>query len=99
MIVQSDAFNNARISTVTVVALTSNIRLVDAPGNVLVPSRSSGLSRDSVANVAQVLTIDRSLLIERVGRLTRTLEREIDEGLRLALGSLSRATYGRASAT
>jgi mRNA interferase MazF len=85
MIVQSDAFNNARISTVTVVALTSNIRLLDAPGNVLVPSRSSGLSRDSVANVAQVLTIDRGLLIERVGRLTRNLEREIDEGLRLAL--------------
>ena len=82
---QSDAFNQSRLATVTIVILTANVRLVDAPGNVLVPSRSSGLPRDSVANVAQVLTVDRGLLTEKVRRLPRSILDQVDDGLRLAL--------------
>jgi mRNA interferase MazF len=70
---------------VTVVALTANLRLVDAPGNVLVPSRFSRLPRDSVANVSQLLTIDRARLTQRVHRLPPRLLAEVDDGLRLAL--------------
>ena len=85
VVVQSDAFNRSRIATVTVVILTANIRLVDAPGNVLVPARVSTLPRDSVANVSQVLTLDRGRLTERVRRLPPRILAQVDDGLRLAL--------------
>jgi mRNA interferase MazF len=85
LIVQNDAFNRSRLRTVIAVALTGNVRLVDAPGNVLIPSRVAGLSRDSVANVSQVITVDRSALTERVGRLPRSLIEQVEDGLRLAL--------------
>ena len=85
LIVQNDAFNRSRLRTVIAVALTGNVRLVDAPGNVLIPSRAAGLSRDSVANVSQVITVDRSALTERVGRLPRSLMEQVEDGLRLAL--------------
>ena len=67
--VQSDAFNQSRIATVVCVAVTSNLRWADAPGNVVLLSTASGLNKDSVANVSQVLTLDRSLLKKRVGHL------------------------------
>jgi mRNA interferase MazF len=86
LVVQSDAFNRSRLATVTVVALTANLRLLDAPGNVLIPLRLSELPRDSVANVSQVLTLDRSRLTERVGRLPSQLLAQVDAGLCLALG-------------
>lgn len=86
LVVQSDAFNRGRLATVTVVALTGNVRLVEAPGNVLVPARASGLPRDSVANVTQVLTIPRDLLTHRVRGLSASIVKQVDEGLRLALG-------------
>lgn len=85
LIVQSDTFNRSRLGTVTVVALTGNVRLVDAPGNVLIPARVSGLPRDSVANVTQVLTINRELLVERVKFVSPALVKQVNEGLRLAL--------------
>jgi len=85
LVVQSDTFNRSRLATVTVVALTANLRLVDAPGNVLIPSRASRLPRDSVANVSQVLTLDRARLTERVGRLSPRVVAQVDDGLRLAL--------------
>lgn len=85
LVVQADAFNRSRLQTAIAVVLTSNVRLVDAPGNVLVPAEASGLLKDSVANVSQVVTIDRAFLTERAGRLRgRTLE-AVDAGLRLAL--------------
>jgi mRNA interferase MazF len=68
-----------------VVPLTGNTRLADAPGNVLVERGDSGLPRDSVANVSQVLTIDKSFLLDRVRQLPAKLLREVDSGLRLAL--------------
>ena len=85
LVIQHDAFNRSRLGTVTVVALTSNLRLLDAPGNVLVPARASGLPRDSVGNVTQVVTLDRRVLRERVRALSATLMRQVDDGLRLAL--------------
>jgi mRNA interferase MazF len=85
VVVQSNAFNRSRLATVTVVALTGNIRLVDAPGNVLVPARASGLPRDSVANVSQVLTVDRGRLTQKLGRLPPRVVAQVDDGLRLAL--------------
>jgi mRNA interferase MazF len=86
VIVQSDAFNRSRIRTVIAVVLTANLRLVDAPGNVLVPARASGLPRDSVANVSQVLTLDKEFLTELAGRLKGPVLSDVDSGLRLVLG-------------
>jgi mRNA interferase MazF len=86
LIVQDDAFNRSRIRTVIAVVLTSNLRLVDAPGNVLIPARAAGLPKDSVANVSQVVTIDRDFLTEPAGRLRGDLLKSLDSGLRLVLG-------------
>jgi mRNA interferase MazF len=85
VIVQSDAFNRSRLRTVIGVGLTTNLRLVEAPGNVLVPARVSGLARDSVANVSQVLTVDRAFLTELAGRLRGQVLRDVEAGLRLVL--------------
>lgn len=85
LVVQSDTFNRSRLQTFIAVVLTANVRLVDAPGNVLIPARTSGLPRDSVANVSQLITTDRGVLAERVGRLPKTLINQVDDGLRLVL--------------
>lgn len=86
LIVQSDAFNRSRMRTVVAVALTSNVRLVDAPGNVLVPARASGLPKDSVANVSQIVTLDKDDLGDLAGRLRGSFLNDIEAGLRLVLG-------------
>jgi mRNA interferase MazF len=86
VVVQADAFNRSRIETVVCVALTTNLRLADAPGNVVVSRGESGLPRDSVVNVSQILTVDRSHLVERAGKLPPRVRERIDRGLRLALG-------------
>ena len=86
VIVQGDAFNLSRIRTVVCVAITSNLALADAPGNVLMLQSVTGLPRDSVANVSQVITLDRSFLTERVGRLPVDLLEEILDGIELVLG-------------
>ena len=85
LIVQADAFNRSRIQTVLAVVLTSNLRLVAAPGNVLIPATASGLPKDSVANVSQVITIDRDYLRDGAGKLETKLIRQVDDGLRLVL--------------
>jgi len=85
LIVQADSFNRSRIQTVIAVSLSSNLRLLDAPGNVLVPAKLSGLPKDSVANVSQVVTLDRTDLQECTGRLDGPTMRQVEAGLRLAL--------------
>ena len=85
LIVQSDAFNRSRLRTVVALVLTSNVRLVDAPGNVLIPARVAGLPKDSVANVSQVITVDRNFLTELAGRVRGQLLKDIENGLRLVL--------------
>jgi mRNA interferase MazF len=86
VLVQSDAFNRSRIQTVVAVALTSNLRLAAAPGNVLLPAKAAGLPRDSVANVSQLVILDRGYLTAPCGRLPSRWMARIDDGLRLVLG-------------
>ncbi len=71
VVIQSDAFNVSAISTVVCVAVTSNLRWADSPGNVLLPARATGLRRESVANVTQSVTLDKRDLTERAGKLSR----------------------------
>lgn len=85
LVVQADSFNRSRIQTAIVAAITSNVELAGAPGNVLLPARSVGLPLDSVVNVSQLLTLDRSFLTEHAGMLTPRLQRSVDEGLRTVL--------------
>jgi len=65
------------------VVLTSNLRLVEAPGNVLVPAKVAGLPKDSIANVSQIITIDRDFLTEPAGRIRGQLLKDVESGLRL----------------
>jgi mRNA interferase MazF len=85
VIVQADRFNRSRIGTSIGVILTRNTSLAAAPGNILLTSRQTGLPSDSVVNVSQVVTVDRRILLERVGTLSSRLMHLVDEGLRLAL--------------
>ncbi len=85
LVIQANDFNESLIRTVVVVAFTSNLRLAAAPGNVKCPRKGTGLARDSVANVSQVLTADKALLTERAGVLPLELLRQIEDGLRLVL--------------
>lgn len=70
VIVQGDTFNRSQLATVVIIPLTSNTRLAALPGNVLLPSGSTGLPKDSVANVTQIIAVDRSLLTECIGRIS-----------------------------
>lgn len=85
LIVQSDDFNRSRIATVIAVVITSNTKLAQAPGNVFLPQKLTGLSKDSVANVSQVVTVDKSILTERVGVLPSNILKQVETGLRLVL--------------
>jgi len=86
IVVQGDAINRSRIGTVVCVPLTSNVKWADAPGNVLLLRRLTGLSKDSVANVSQLLTLDKSLLTERVGKLPDAKVDLILSGIDIILG-------------
>lgn len=86
VVVQSNEFNRSRIRTVVCVILTSNLELAEAAGNVLMLQDVTGLPRDSVANVSQVVTVDRITLTEYVGRLSARLLEEILDGVELVLG-------------
>ncbi len=85
VVVQDDGFNESGIDTTVVAAVTSNLRTAASPGNVMIGTRESGLPRDSVVNVSQLLTVDKSLLTERVARLPRPAMGAVDDGLRLVL--------------
>jgi mRNA interferase MazF len=71
VIAQGDTYNRSQLATVVVIPLTSNTRLAAMPGNVLLSAGNTGLSKDSVANVTQIIAIDRSLLTERIGRISQ----------------------------
>ena len=85
LIVQADEFTCSRIGTVVVAILTSNLALAQAPGNVLVRSRFTGLPKDSVVNVSQLLTIDKRLITEKLRKLDAADMARVDDGLRLVL--------------
>lgn len=85
LVVQADDFSASRIQTVVVAAITSNLGLAEAPGNVLCPRKETRLSRNSVVNVSQIITLDKNLLTERVGALSPKFLRKVEAGLRLVL--------------
>jgi mRNA interferase MazF len=86
LVVQGDAFNRSAIATVVVVPLTSNLRWADAPGNVRLSARSTGLPRDSVANVSQIVALDRTALTDRVGHISSAKLELVLRGIDLVLG-------------
>jgi mRNA interferase MazF len=85
VIVQSDDFTRSRIQTVIAAGVTSNTRLGMAPGNIFLRRREAGLPRPSVINVSQLITVDKSFLTQRIGRLSPQRLHQLDEGLRLVL--------------
>jgi mRNA interferase MazF len=86
VIVQGDALNASRLATVVVVPLTSNLRWASAPGNVLLKARRTGLPKDSVANVSQIVAIDRTVLTDHAGRVSRAQLELILGGIDVVLG-------------
>lgn len=85
LVISSDGFNHSRIRTVLAAGITTNLGLADAPGNVLVASEETGLPRDSVVNVSQVLTLDKGFILERTGRLGTRAMFAVENGLRSVL--------------
>lgn len=85
LVISSDHFNRSRISTVLVAAMTGNLGLSEAPGNVLVEALESGLPKDSVVNVSQLATLNKDYLGEQVGSLSTRTMLAVEDGLRMAL--------------
>jgi mRNA interferase MazF len=86
VVVQADSLNRSRIATIVCVPLTSNLVWADAPGNVRLTARSTGLPKESVANVSLIVALDRSLLSERAGRLAARPFTQILQGIDVVLG-------------
>ena len=86
VVVQGDAMNRSRIATVICVPLTSNLNWAGAPGNVSLSARTTGLPKESVANVSQILTLDKSLLEDRVGKVSQAKLGLILAGIDVVLG-------------
>ncbi len=86
VVVQGDALNRSRLATAVCVPLTSNLRWAGAPGNVLLAARATGLPQDSVANVSQIVALDRNLLDERAGKLSRVKVELLLSGVDVVLG-------------
>lgn len=85
-VIQGDAMNRSRIATLVCVPLTSNLRWANAPGNVLFAGRLTGLPKDSVANVSQLVALDKSLLTQRTGKLSRAKIELLLSGVDIVLG-------------
>lgn len=85
LVVQSNDFNKSSIRTTVCAVVTSNLRLAEAPGNVRLARRASGLGRDSVVNVSQLVTVDKRLLTVRIGRVPPEMLLSVEAGIRLVL--------------
>jgi len=86
VVVQGDALNRSRVSTAVCVPLTSNLKWAEAPGNVLLPAASTGLAKASVANVSLIVALDRAVITERVGRISRRHLALLFAGIDVVLG-------------
>ena len=86
VVIQSDPLNRSQLATVVCIVLTSNLRWSIAPGNVLLSAKHTGLDRDSVANVSQLVTIDKRQLTERVGSIPKRQMEAIFSGIDLIMG-------------
>ncbi|MEJ2697358.1 MAG: type II toxin-antitoxin system PemK/MazF family toxin [Candidatus Sulfobium sp.] len=89
VVVQNNVFNASRIRTVVVCALTSNLKWARSPGNVLIKKGEAGLPKDSVVNVSQIETIDKTFLTEKIGTLSAARVKEIIEGIEFLIKPLS----------
>ena len=85
VVIQNNVFNRSRINTVVVCALTSNLKRATAPGNVLLEPEEANLPKQSVVNVSQIFTVDKSQLYEKIGTLSKRRVREILDGIGLLL--------------
>ena len=85
VIISSNDFNRSKIKTAIVAIITSNLRLADAPGNFMLSKNSTGIDRDSVINISQLMTLDKAFLTERIGKLPRKKLNFLDESLKLVL--------------
>ncbi|MEW6215000.1 MAG: type II toxin-antitoxin system PemK/MazF family toxin [Nitrospirota bacterium] len=85
VVIQNNVFNESKINTVVVCALTSNLKRAKAPGNVLIRKGEGNLKKDSVVNISQIITVDKSDLIERIGSLSPSRIKEIIEGVKLLI--------------
>ncbi len=86
VVVQSDAINRSQINTVVCVPLTSNLQWANAPGNVLLKRKQTGLPKDSAANVSLIVSLDKVQLTERAGKLSKRLLEAILNGIDVVLG-------------
>ena len=86
VVVQGDPLNRSKLATVVCVPLTSNLKWSDAPGNVRLPAATTNLPKDSVANVSQVVALDKAILTERVGKLSRVKVELVLSGIDVILG-------------
>ena len=86
VIISSNAFNDSNINTCLVAVLTSNLHLANAPGNIKITKKASKLSRDSVINVSQILTVDKSFLTEKISNLNPQYANALNDGLKLVFG-------------
>jgi mRNA interferase MazF len=85
LVIQANSFNRSRIQTVIVAVISSNLRLAEAPGNILLRKRDSDLQLDSVINISQLITLDRTFLTEAVGKIPGGVMSQVDAGLRVVL--------------
>jgi mRNA interferase MazF len=85
LLMQADAFTQSRITTVVAIVITSNLRIATAPGNVLLRATESGLPKDSVINISQIVTLDKQMLDERIGHVTAATLEDVEAGIRLVL--------------
>lgn len=86
LVVQNDQLNRSRFGTILCAPLTSNLRNAQLPGNVLLSSSATGLSKDSVAIASRILPVDRSLLVKRTGSLTRGELERVFQAIDFVLG-------------
>lgn len=85
LVMQNDLFNQSKINTVVVCALTSNLKRAKAPGNVLLSKGEANLKKQSVVNISQIVTVDKADLIEKIGTLSSARVSQIIEGIRLLI--------------
>jgi mRNA interferase MazF len=86
VVVQCDAFNQSRIGTVVCVPLTSNLKWAAAPGNVALSAKATGLPKNSVANVSLIVSVDKTQLTKRVGKISKRNTEEVLAGIDVVLG-------------
>lgn len=85
VVIQNNLFNRSRINTVVFCAITSNLKRAKAPGNVLLPKGEANLPKDSVVNISQMITVDKSDLIKKIGSLSSSRIKQITEGIKLLI--------------